>query len=208
MNYKSIIERMIQKIESSKNLEIIDIEIGAGLSNDDLAFAEESFNVSFDEQIKELYSQMNGVKLRWILKAENQLQMLTGDDHGQVYGKVNILDIDTVFMGTNSDYWESIIWGNEEDEQNQEYLKILRPFDFVDLDDGLAACFSVKDGILSASDILFFNPRRGNEVSMKMNLVTYFEEMEKKTAYVFWQEALMYPESNMASSINYYFPLI
>jgi hypothetical protein len=208
MNYKETIDRMIQKIESSENLEMLEIEIGSGLSPEDISLAEESFNVRLDDPIKELYMQMNGVKMRWILKSENQLKMLPGDDYGQVYGKIEILDLDTIFLGANYDEWESIIWGNEENEQNQQYLKSLKPFDFVDLNDGLASCFCIKDGVLISDNIFFFNPRRNKEIPMKMNLENYFEAMEKKLAFAFWQEAILYPESNMANSTTYYLPLL
>jgi hypothetical protein len=194
-----------KEIEQNQFIEVVRFEIEDALSLADIIIIEEELNIKIPLKIKEFYLQVASINIFWILKKDAPVELLLGEEYGQVNGKMNIADLYTLFSDVKDEArWENILWFyNMDDKEALGKNKDLCPFDFFDNNNGECVGFS-KNKIDKGDSSLFLRDDKGSIFPYPMAINAYITDCISKKAFFRSQAALLFPESIDAIRINYY----
>lgn len=180
-NYLENIKKMVDDLNKNPKINVTEFVINLPATEEELNGAEKKLKLTAD--MKEFYSQANGIKLTWELK-EPVLEKSFIEEYNisneklMVCGTIELLPVQEVFMD-----WKDVIYFDW--EGGDEY-KLLHPLDF--FTSGACAALNI-DG--SASPVVYFHYCGEEMNSLKMDFKEYLNALLKTRGFNFWQSAII-----------------
>lgn len=204
-NFKEKILKIADKVVESKIIDDYHYSFGKGLSDFELTDLEKNFNIKIDNKIKELYSQVNGVKIDWVVKG-NSLNGINSSPKEDITGSINVLDLENLLSGYNKSHpWKNILWFDFTDDKLRKDLIDIRPFDFYNRDNNECIVFKIEDNILS-SKMKYYSLNHGF-MNFNFTLEKYVDYLQLACGFLFWQRALIF-KGKYLKELKHYLPQI
>lgn len=141
--------RLEEVIKKNELIQLIEFDIRPGLS---LAEIKQLFKereiASYTSQIVQFYSQLNGVTLQW--------QWNNDYEEVPVRGTIDILPLETVLYGYQSDCWKNEFFNKNNNGQ------LILPFDYCDPEDSSGICFALNDNYFIDEGLILTSLTFGN----------------------------------------------
>jgi hypothetical protein len=119
-------------IKKNESLQLIEFDIRPALNLAEIRQLFEDRKIaSYPSQLVQFYSQSNGITLQW--KWNNDLEEIP------VRGTIDILPLETVLFGYETDCWENEFFNKNNNGQ------LILPFDYCEPEDSSGICFALND---------------------------------------------------------------
>jgi len=130
-NYRQHFEELVDELDGHSSIDIVELEFGEPASEETLRLVQEQLGGPLPWELKAFYRELNGFKVRWVLRAaeelSEELELEVPEDHC-----LTLLPLLPPRGGHESrihqrgvlDGWQGTIWQEEADER-----RLLRPID-------------------------------------------------------------------------------
>ncbi|GAC1426921.1 MAG: hypothetical protein NVSMB67_30200 [Flavisolibacter sp.] len=181
-NFKNGLEILVQQIKKDNRLEIVEYKFKEPFSKKTIDEKELEYSVKIDPLIKSFYTYCGGLKFFW--KMKNSIGSGISGSY-EVEGSINILDIDTLFLGFDGRQWMNELWSINQPEETKKFKKQLKIFDYFGSDNVDAVCFEVRD--LHLSPDLWLNNLDFGVFKLNVNFIKYLELLTLTKGLWGWQ---------------------
>ncbi|MBM4318713.1 MAG: SMI1/KNR4 family protein, partial [Deltaproteobacteria bacterium] len=84
-NFRQHFEELVNELDTNPNIDLVELEFGEPASNEVLRQAQEALGVPIPWEIRSFHREMNGFKLRWVLRnaeeLSEELEVEVPEDH-------------------------------------------------------------------------------------------------------------------------------
>lgn len=173
-----MLEKLFHELVNNKQIEILTLDVQKAEKNDGIKQVILDNEVKLHPSLERFYSEYKSFRVLWSSDFKIDNETVSIDGH------INLLPLKEVLNGPLNNKWKENLWFSFHSEEEQEKLKVLRPFDMFYTDDTNCTCLTLNDNCLG-ENLIMSSVDYGLH-NLSMNIDEYFEMLYLTKGIVRW----------------------